>query len=327
MKTTLIYSLSVFATVWALLMPAQSNAAEEGKYKYDDFQKPKSCKGCHSEIYQEWKQSLMSQSFTHEWDQIEYFKLALPHAEKLEKVSGVKAGCIACHSPLAFLSGDIPPKPADQNSRANEGVSCEVCHHITGSSEKVPFNFSFNIEPGDTMNGPRADAESPVHDTHNLPFLQSAEHCATCHDEQSPYGAWVKSTYREWKASPYAKENTTCQDCHMYDAPGKSAGAGKKRDDIAHHVFHGSHSMGKMAGAVDIAMYSKKKALKKEEPVTCRPADLLPPEMEKLTAELGDKAKSVEDVLSYALFPDVALQFFAEREAGEFKPEDKLPKD
>ncbi|MCD6269892.1 MAG: oxaloacetate decarboxylase subunit alpha [Deltaproteobacteria bacterium] len=71
----------------------------------------------------------------------------------------------------------------------------------------------------------------------------------------------------------------------------------------------------------------QKKALKKEEPVTCRPADLLPPEMDKLTAELGDKAKSVEDVLSYALFPDVALQFFAERETGEFKPEDKLPKD
>ena len=71
----------------------------------------------------------------------------------------------------------------------------------------------------------------------------------------------------------------------------------------------------------------QKKALKNEEPITCRPADLLPPEMEKLTAELGDKAKSVEDVLSYALFPDVALQFFAEREAGEFKPEDKLPKD
>ena len=71
----------------------------------------------------------------------------------------------------------------------------------------------------------------------------------------------------------------------------------------------------------------QKKALKKEEPVTCRPADLIPPEMEKLTAELGDKAKSVEDVLSYALFPAVALQFFAEREAGKFEPEDKLPKD
>jgi len=71
----------------------------------------------------------------------------------------------------------------------------------------------------------------------------------------------------------------------------------------------------------------QKMALKAEEPVTCRPADLIPPEMEKLTAELGDKAKSVEDVLSYALFPKVALEFFDEREKGEFKPEDKLPKD
>jgi pyruvate carboxylase subunit B len=71
----------------------------------------------------------------------------------------------------------------------------------------------------------------------------------------------------------------------------------------------------------------QKKALRKEEPITCRPADLIPPEMEKLTAELGDKARSVEDVLSYALFPEVALEFFAERESGQFKPEDKLPKD
>ena len=71
----------------------------------------------------------------------------------------------------------------------------------------------------------------------------------------------------------------------------------------------------------------QKKALKKEEPITCRPADLIPPEMEKLKAELGDKARSIEDVLSYALFPEVAMEFFAERESGEFKPEDKLPKD
>ncbi|MBN2706987.1 MAG: oxaloacetate decarboxylase subunit alpha [Deltaproteobacteria bacterium] len=71
----------------------------------------------------------------------------------------------------------------------------------------------------------------------------------------------------------------------------------------------------------------QKKALKNEAPITCRPADLLPPEMEKLTAELGSRARSVEDVLSYALFPDVALAFFAEREAGEFKPEAKLPQD
>jgi len=57
-----------------------------------------------------------------------------------------------------------------------------------------------------------------------------------------------------------------------------------------------------------------KMALEGEERITCRPADLLEPELDKLREELGDRAKSIEDVLSYALFPQVALQFFEERD-------------
>jgi len=49
-------------------------------------------------------------------------------------------------------------------------------------------------------------------------------------------------------------------------------------------------------------------ALGNDEPITVRPADLLEPEMDKLTRDLGDKARSVEDVLSYALFPSIALE-------------------
>jgi len=62
-------------------------------------------------------------------------------------------------------------------------------------------------------------------------------------------------------------------------------------------------------------------ALGDEEPITVRPADLLDPEMDKLTRELGDKARSVEDVLSYALFPAISVEFFEERESGNLKPE------
>jgi len=65
----------------------------------------------------------------------------------------------------------------------------------------------------------------------------------------------------------------------------------------------------------------RKLAIGDEEPVDIRPADLLVPELDVLTREIGDKAKSVEDVLSYAMFPTVALEFFEERESGEFKPE------
>ena len=247
--------LAVFGAPSALL------GAQMGKHKYSDFSKTKKCAMCHKAIYQEWQESLMSQSYTHKWDQVEYFKLALPHSKKLAKVAGVKAGCIACHGPLAFLSGDIPPKPASANTRANEGVSCDVCHSITGTTEKEPFNFSFKVEPGKVKNGPRKDARSPFHSTRFSQFHKSAEFCATCHDEQSPYGAWVKSTYREWKAGPYSKEGVVCQDCHMHRAPGKSAMGGKQRKDIAHHVFQGSHSSTKLAGAVDLALYPNKKEL------------------------------------------------------------------
>ena len=236
-------------------------SAEMGKFKYKDFYTPKRCMVCHREIYQEWQKSLMAKSFIHKWDDVEYFKLALPHALKLKKVAGVKAGCIACHAPIAFLTGDIPPKPPKENTRANEGVSCEVCHNITGSTEKEPFNFSFIIKPGKVKFGPRKDADSSFHKTQYLEFLKTPKLCATCHDEKSPYGAWVKETYREWKNGPYAKAGILCQDCHMYRREGKSALGGKTREDIAHHVFHGAHFGNKLAGAVDIALYTRKKQL------------------------------------------------------------------
>ena len=83
----------------AFLALQEEYAGDEmlGKYRYDDFKKPGVCKQCHVEIYQQWRQSMMSQAYTHHWDEIEYFKLAVPHAEKEPKVAGVKAGCNGCH--------------------------------------------------------------------------------------------------------------------------------------------------------------------------------------------------------------------------------------
>lgn len=58
----------------------------------------------------------------------------------------------------------------------------------------------------------------------------------------------------------------------------------------------------------------RKKAIGDEEVITCRPADLLEPELEKYREESKDIAKSEEDVLSYALFPQVARKFFEQRD-------------
>ncbi len=67
----------------------------------------------------------------------------------------------------------------------------------------------------------------------------------------------------------------------------------------------------------------QKKVIGDEQPITCRPADLIPPELEKLEAEMAQWKEQDEDVLSYALFPQVAVEFFKDREAKKTKVDPK----
>ena len=62
-----------------------------------------------------------------------------------------------------------------------------------------------------------------------------------------------------------------------------------------------------------------KKAIGDEEPITCRPADLLEPELPRLEKEMAQWKQQDEDVLSYALFPQVAEEFFKYRAAQQEK--------
>jgi len=68
---------------------------------------------------------------------------------------------------------------------------------------------------------------------------------------------------------------------------------------------------GKTPVAIDPAF--QKRILKDEEPITCRPADLLKPELDKLKEECAQYAEQEEDVLSYAQFGQVAVKFFENR--------------
>ena len=69
---------------------------------------------------------------------------------------------------------------------------------------------------------------------------------------------------------------------------------------------------GKLPGKVNEEV--RRKCIGDDKVITCRPADLIEPELEKYRAEIGDRAKSEEDVLSYALFPAVATKFFEWRD-------------
>lgn len=239
-----------------------------GKYTYDSWEEPDTCGECHAGFYAQWHQSMMSQSYTHHWDEIEYFKLAVPHAEKDEVVAEVKAGCNGCHSPMAYLTGDIPPSRPAEGTRANDGVHCDFCHTITGHEGEIPYNFSYIISPGEIKFGPRSEVEAGAHEVKKLDYLSTPEFCANCHNEKDPYGIWVKSTQLEWLEGPYAKEGVTCQDCHMTYTKGQSAEDGLVHDDLRLHLFNGAHDPSKLNGVVEIKLYADTKQAKKGEIVT-----------------------------------------------------------
>ena len=63
----------------------------------------------------------------------------------------------------------------------------------------------------------------------------------------------------------------------------------------------------------------QKKCIGDTEVITCRPADLIPNELEKIESEMKEWKQQDEDVLSYALFPQVAVDFFKYRQAQQEK--------
>ncbi len=63
----------------------------------------------------------------------------------------------------------------------------------------------------------------------------------------------------------------------------------------------------------------QKKAIGATEPITCRPADKIAPQLAKFEEEIKEWKQQDEDVLSYALFPQVAIEFFKHRQAQQTK--------
>lgn len=63
----------------------------------------------------------------------------------------------------------------------------------------------------------------------------------------------------------------------------------------------------------------RKRIIGDEPAIDCRPADLLEPELDKLRAEIPEWIEQEEDVLSYAQFPKVAIDFFKERRNKKYK--------
>ncbi|MEK6664321.1 MAG: sodium-extruding oxaloacetate decarboxylase subunit alpha [Pseudomonadota bacterium] len=89
------------------------------------------------------------------------------------------------------------------------------------------------------------------------------------------------------------------------------------------HYLQGQY--GKAPGTINQQVRSM--AIGSASVIECRPADKLDPELDKLRGEIEGLAKSEEDTLTYAMFPDLARTFFQERAAGTLKAEPLLSKE
>lgn len=95
---------------------------------------------------------------------------------------------------------------------------------------------------------------------------------------------------------------------------------GKRYETITNEVkryLQGGY--GKAPAAVDRDLQNR--AIGNEEVIDCRPADLLKPEFDSLRQEIGELALNDEDVLSYAMFPEVGRLFLEQRSNSALVPE------
>ncbi|KRW71419.1 pyruvate carboxylase subunit B [Pseudomonas sp. TTU2014-105ASC] len=100
--------------------------------------------------------------------------------------------------------------------------------------------------------------------------------------------------------------------------------AGERYKTITNEVkLYLQGGYGKAPGTIDAKL--QRQAIGGEELIEVRPADLIKPELDKLRREIGALATSEEDVLTYAMFPDIGRKFLEEREAGTLVPETLLP--
>ena len=88
------------------------------------------------------------------------------------------------------------------------------------------------------------------------------------------------------------------------------------------NYFLGQYGMAPGKLNVDI----KKKAIGNEKEITSRPAEKLKPEFNNLKVKSESFASTEEDILTYAMFPDIATTFLQERNAGTLEPEILLNK-
>jgi hypothetical protein len=255
-------------------IPLMSGAAERkppksasAATKANSFWPTYTCRGCHDQIVEQHLASEHEKSFTNPAFQAQYRKDLQPEAAMDPHLDEEARECIVCHEPVTYAkNGPSWVSLAEIDPKMN-GVTCDICHSMTGYRDARPQNGNYVVEPSDRKLGP-FKGQGDWH--HIYSELQTkSDICAVCHEAVNRHGLRIKSTFTEWQESAFAQQGVHCQDCHMNVdgfltagksrfASGKAAamtlGSAPQRERLYTHEFPGAHSRTQIEGAITLGI-------------------------------------------------------------------------
>ena len=231
------------------------------------FWRTSTCRGCHDQIVEQHLASEHEKSFTNPAFQAQYQKALLPKAATDPDLYAEARECIACHEPVAYATNGPKALSLQEIDPMMNGVTCDICHSMTGYRDAKPQNGNYIVEPSERKLGP-FKGQGDWHHIYSELQTQS-EICAVCHEAVNRHGLRIKATFTEWQESTFAQQGVQCQDCHMNVdgfltagkprfASGKAAamtlGSAPQRERLYTHQFPGAHSKTQIEGAITLAI-------------------------------------------------------------------------
>lgn len=251
------------------------NSIDELAAKFD----PKVCAECHEEIYEQWKHSPKSHSFSTErvlqtWRT--FIKQGLDRetqkdwsGDEVNRMS-IKSHCLWCHEPrIKYATDELVVEiidhiitavdDPDQSKRdaslaelSKLNLNCYGCHNLFA----VKDGYWGHKPPQDTIYGPTGDVDQETHQefvewvnkTEKSDYLTSVKFCARCHHgcpDSVPF--WQCRTLYTSYVENYALKGgeKTCQNCHMEV---------DEETEMAGHSFPGVHNREFFADALDMSI-------------------------------------------------------------------------
>lgn len=224
-KAGVILALLILAGLLWLAIPSEVLVPETVSVSASELPSAETCKACHEEIYNQWRESFHARSI-HE----PTFRAMLTIFKYNTRGTNPEVWgpnyefCFKCHAPevkIKHNSAELARQILNGEKITSEGITCTICHSIEWVTDIPDPNVPVKFDVGPTP---------PYHKVKKTGLFGQSTLCSACHDYNNPHSVVAHQIYksdpgitgvpcctvnRDWKKTSYAREGITCQSCHM----------------------------------------------------------------------------------------------------------------